>query len=273
MKQLPVFDLLRLVDSRVTPDQCKLHFAQYNGNEHPLEEFLGGRFDEWQRLQRKGNFARPFVVSMVEMYETGRWLLAGVYVPGASVPDGNDRYYPSMQPIEAFAFLSGRLVIHYEKGFRIAYPNGETSAADMYVDELMREPHSVAHFPGFKHVDLSFEDLCVVVRQNHDSWRAGLSSVAGIYLITDTTTNQLYVGAAPGQGGFWTRWPCYAASGHGDNVEIKKLLAEVGMERAKAFRFSILEICDVQAGPDEVLARESHWKRILRTRQSGLNAN
>jgi hypothetical protein len=39
------------------------------------------------------------------------------------------------------------------------------------------------------------------------------------------------------------------------------------------FRFSVLEIADINESRDEVLQRESHWKSVLLTRQHGLNAN
>jgi hypothetical protein len=36
--------------------------------------------------------------------------------------------------------------------------------------------------------------------------RGALSSVAGVYLISDTLDGRLYVGSASGQGSFWQRW-------------------------------------------------------------------
>jgi hypothetical protein len=39
------------------------------------------------------------------------------------------------------------------------------------------------------------------------------------------------------------------------------------------FRFSVLEIADINESRDEVIQRESHWKSVLLTRQHGLNAN
>ena len=111
------------------------------------------------------------------------------------------------------------------------------------------------------------------MKQSIDSWRAALSSVAGVYVISDTATGQLYVGSACGEGGIWQRWSDYAYSGHGGNKEIQALIALDGLERAKNFRYAVLEIADTHASEKDILARESHWKDVLMSREHGLNSN
>jgi len=120
-------------------------------------------------------------------------------------------------------------------------------------------------FPGFKKVDLEWPDLEIVVRQNTTSWRTALSNVAGVYLISDPTDGKLYVGSATGEGGIWARW-CQYVDGHGKNIELLQLIGNHGKERARSFRFSILEIADVHASREEIIERESHWKRVLLSR-------
>jgi hypothetical protein len=51
------------------------------------------------------------------------------------------------------------------------------------------------------------------------------------------------------------------------------LMEAEGEARVQAFRYSILELADLHDSPEEVLGRESHWKKILQTRGYGLNAN
>lgn len=121
-------------------------------------------------------------------------------------------------------------------------------------------------------MDISFEDLGFLVRSATTSWRTALSSVAGVYLISDTLTGKLYVGSATGEGGIWGRWAQYV-DGHGNNLELKRLVGTEGIARAGHFRFSVLEIADTHTGEPEVLARESHWKKVLLSRVHGLNAN
>ena len=39
------------------------------------------------------------------------------------------------------------------------------------------------------------------------------------------------------------------------------------------FKYSILEVCNMNLGNDYIIERETHWKEILLTRQFGLNRN
>lgn len=169
--------------------------------------------------------------------------------------------------------LTGRLVIDFVRSGRQSYLVAEKWAEALIVRQLLEEPLSIAEFPGFKTVNLSWDELRVIVAQALPSWRAALSSVAGVYLITDTRSGGLYVGSATGQGGLWQRWCTYADNGHGGNAELRRLLSEEGPERQRAFRYAILEIADTHASTEEVLRRESHWKTILLSRQKGLNSN
>jgi hypothetical protein len=127
--------------------------------------------------------------------------------------------------------------------------------------------------PGFRVVNLAKADLDLIVAKGLESWRTALSNVAGVYLISDTTTGKLYVGSALGAGGIWQRWCCYANDCHGGNVELKRLIEMEGRQRANAFRFTVLEIADIHASKDDILCRESLWKRVLLTRLHGHNAN
>ena len=106
-----------------------------------------------------------------------------------------------------------------------------------------------------------------------DSWRASLSNVAGVYLISDNATGKLYVGSAHGESGIWGRWAEYVENGHGNNVKLEELLDEGGAEYARNFNYAVLEVSDLLTTREEIEERESHWKEILKTRSYGLNAN
>lgn len=270
---MKLFDLLQLLAPTVTPEHCKLHLASWNGQEHPLDVFLAGDFPEWQRWQSKRNFERVYVVSLIAM-GGNRWLFAGLYRSGE--PERHEAKGMWLYPLAEEAAcreLTGRLVIDFARSGRQSYLVAENWADALAVRQLMEEPLSIAEFPGFKTVNLTWDELRVIVMQALPSWRAALSSVAGVYLITDTRSGSLYVGSATGQGGLWQRWCAYADNGHGGNAELRRLLIEEGPERQRAFRYAILEIADTHASAEEVLRRESHWKTILLSRESGLNAN
>lgn len=83
----------------------------------------------------------------------------------------------------------------------------------------------------------------------------------------------MYVGSPYGQDGIWGRWSQYSSSGHGNNKELRALINEIGAESTETFRFSILEVADIHASKNDILARESHWKRVLMASSHGFNAN
>ena len=112
-----------------------------------------------------------------------------------------------------------------------------------------------------------------VVRESNPSWKTALMNVAGIYLVTDTSTGKMYVGSAYGGDGIWQRWTAYAINGHGGNKELRTLLHEKQVDHAVHFQFSLLEICDLHSSDDYVISREVHWKNVLKTREFGLNQN
>jgi len=145
----------------------------------------------------------------------------------------------------------------------------------MAVHELRPQRLTVADFPGYASVIISKATLDIIVQQQIASWKSALSSVAGVYLITDTETGKHYVGSAYGEGGFWQRWSEYSATGHGHNKALLALLAIKSVAYASKFQFCILEIADTHASKNDVLARETHWKNALCSREShgGYNAN
>lgn len=268
-----LFSILALHDPRVTPTTSKVHLACFNGKDNPLRLYFEGKFDEWQSCQHKRNFGKPFVVSLVQLPERNRWLYVGTYaVNGDEWVEAQQQYRYATEPVQACAGLGGRLVVDFARSGRASYLLGESFGKRMSVHELRPERMHLEEFPGFKKVDLEWQDLEIIVRQNATSWRTALSNVAGVYLVSDATAGKLYVGSATGEGGIWTRW-CQYVDGHANNVELLKLISASGRYRAQAFRFSILEIADVHASREEIVERESHWKRVLLTRSHGYNAN
>lgn len=271
--ELKLFDLLRLLHPGLNAEHVKIHFAMYNGEEDPIDVYLGGRFDEWQRWQKRLNFARPHVLSLIETSQKHVWMFAGLHrsAKATNFHDGH-HYYPLIED-PSCSSLKGRLFVRFEKNFRQCYPYAENHASEIIVTELRDAPLSVARFPGFRKVDLSYEELCLINRQQIQDWTGALSSVAGVYLITDTLGNKLYVGSASGQGGIWQRWVDYATTGHGGNVELKALLGPGDVSRARHFRYAILEIADIHDDFASIIERETHWKNILLSRICGLNRN
>jgi hypothetical protein len=122
-------------------------------------------------------------------------------------------------------------------------------------------------FPGFDRLVLDHAQLQAAMReQRFASWRTALSSVLGVYLITDTRDGRQYVGKADGAESIRQRWSAYATNGHGGNVELRGL-------DPTSFRYSVLRVFDPATPTRDIGAAESHFKRALGTRDHGLNRN
>lgn len=273
-----LLSLLKSILPSINPATAKVHLAQHNGIDHPMDVYLAGQFDEWQSWQTRRNFDCDHVIGLVEMPETKKWLFTGVYdslriIRTVPTKRGTEYVY-DYRKLPEFSELEGRLILEYKKP-RANYLYLKTCLASMKVSAVLERKMTVAGFAGFKEVDISFDELKVIVSQGLESWKAALGSVAGVYLISDRTPgeHQLYVGSATGAGGLWDRWTAYSQSGHGGNVRLRELKGRRGDGFAANFRFSILEIADKHTGAEEMMRKEIHWKRRLLTRDSGLNGN
>jgi hypothetical protein len=168
---------------------------------------------------------------------------------------------------EQGAGFLGRLKLRSNYRNRTTRVNFENHYADFEVQEILREPYSGTAFPGYESIDLSFEELETLVRNDRPDWKAALESVKGVYLITDTTNGKRYVGSAYGDHGIWSRWSSYIATGHGGNVQLRALVADPSLDYCrKSFRFALLEYRPNPTPDDVIIGREEHWKRVLLSR-------
>ena len=140
--------------------------------------------------------------------------------------------------------------------------------------EVLPTPYSGELFPGYENINHDFHVLEPIFKSERPDWKAALSSIKGVYLISDTNNGKQYIGSAYGDMGIWSRWACYIGTGHGWNDELTKLINEKSIKYAREnFRFSLLEIMSMSASDDFIMARESHWKTVLLTRVFGYNKN
>ena len=277
---LRLADLIRLAGVPLgEAGDYKLHLATDPGDNPPLDAFFDGTFQRWQERQGKRNFQCPQVLSLIQL-GGDRWLFAGVWAVlgltdhGDEVqPDGWAGFTYETEPVAGLDHLVGRAVATFRRTGRQPYVWGLGLEDRLVVCEIKPTRLTVGEFPGFNDVLLPLRRLRTIVREGNPSWRAALGNVAGIYLIVDTAGGGRYVGSARGGVGLWQRWSDYAATGHGGNRELKALLRAEPPGYERNFQFTLLEVCDLDAGEEFILARESHWKRALQTREFGLNAN
>lgn len=62
-----LIQLLTSLLPSLTVPKTKVHLAQHNGLEHPMDVYLAGDFDEWQSWQSRRNFECEYVIGLVEL--------------------------------------------------------------------------------------------------------------------------------------------------------------------------------------------------------------
>lgn len=265
-------DLIKL--EGVDLNDFKIHCAT-GSNPTPMDEFLDGKFREWQEQQNNKNFECRQILSLIHD-DGSKWLFAGVYdvlgVESGTWKPGKCYLY-STREIKGLEHLVGRVMVEFRKEFRASYLNGEKFAHQLLVSSIREKRMSIGEFPGFNDVLLSRTKLCTIIREGEPSWRSPLSKIGGIYLITDTSDGRHYVGSAYGEEGIWQRWGSYVSTGNGGNKELKRLLKEKGTDHVRHFQYKLLEVCDIHSSREHILERESHWKKVLMSREFGLNRN
>ncbi len=267
--------LLNDILAIAAPEDYKLHLACWNGDCHPLDEFVAdpGNWLGWNEWRGKRNdWTRPWVLSLMEFYpKTDAWLFGGAF---EVLDRGKDKY--RLKPVAAFEKYVGRLLasFHRYKGMRGRAFKLESYLDDFAVAEILPRVYTGESFPGFERINHNFCTLEAVFHAERADWKAALENVKGVYLIVDNSNGKKYVGSAYGDAGIWSRWSCYIGTGHGWNDELVKLLGKKGRKYAREhFHFSILEVMVKSTTDDFVRSRESHWKRVLLTQEHGYNRN
>ena len=265
-------DFLKAAKVAISPHEAKVRLACWNGREHPIEVYYAGGFQAWQEHQTRRNFSCKQVLGLIDMGPS-LWMFAGVYQilncePHPKVPE---HFLYSTVLLPGQDELIGRLVVRHQRT-RQSYVWLKPEMP-LTVVEYRREKMTIGEFPGYNAVATSYSVLRIITEQQIATWHAALANIKGVYLITDTSTGKHYVGKASGNVGIWQRWCAYADNGHGGNVELKALLNHHGPDHRRYFQYSILEIADTHASDLDILARESYWMNVLKTREFGLNGS
>ena len=235
----------------------------------PLYAFERGEFKDWQEHQTKKNFGRKYILSLI-YYGKDEWLFAGVY-KSLNVKDHPNKkgFLYDTEQTEIGKEYIGKAVVLFKKTFRQSYLCLENYIDNFELIELKKEVWK-SPFPGYDNVNVSWKNLAEWIKT--DSWRTALQNQKGVYLITDTHTGKRYVGSAYGNDMLLGRWESYIKTGHGGNVELKRLPFDYIKEN---FRYTILEIFKATTDDQIIIEREKYWKDVLMTRikRFGYNDN
>lgn len=238
-------------------------------------------FMRFQSLQTHDVFGKcDYIVSFLgEENSTARFIgvfkLVGKSVGLQEQDYGNgelcySNFCYAFEEVPGFSDLCEKVVVDWGKGSR--------SWAQWFSNEMeVVEISPGIHYQSFRdYLDLilSFPELCQIINNNYSDWRVALSAVKGVYLITDASTGQLYVGSAYGDEGIWGRWRDYVrTNGHGGNKALRAIVDADPDYAVNNFRFSILMVLPKSITPEEAIRKETLYKRKLGSNSYGLNEN
>lgn len=224
-----------------------------------------------------------YLMAFAQYFPYGRefYIFGGLFRVNAVVPEviGGAGY--ELTPMPLHSEYVKRLIIKLEKPigrdlYLRKYEGLQESSLNPEIYELARDT-KLGPFPGFQNVRLRHRELQRIFANDEPSWRDALSSVKGVYVITDLSDGRLYVGSASGEAsGLWQRWRGYAHLRNlsGGNKEFENVKGNLGGQHiVDNFQYSILEIFDPKTKTETILLREAFWKSALDSRAHGMNWN
>ena len=135
-------------------DDYKIHFARWNSEIEPLDEWVQDRaaWQGWQKYYpNKNDFNRTFIFSLMKFYhEEDTWLFGGIFRVIALHEDQNctNGHYYEVELTPALKAFIGRLKLHYSYRAKATRVNLKNRYNDFEVAEILREPYSGHSFPG-----------------------------------------------------------------------------------------------------------------------------
>jgi hypothetical protein len=256
-------------------DNTKIRFnLMFYGNWNPIEIFKNNKQDillagqywnyKTKKSYKEGQVAIGFIrIDRKEDY----WLLfhVGRITKDLNQLEGVGYEYETLHEYEKYF---GRLVVKYANSCQAMIRNANSVINECEIHQILPGIFDNDIFPGYDKVNITWGELSRVI--DKEAWKTALQNQKGVYLITDTLDGKMYVGSAYGDEMILGRWKAYIKTGHGGNVELKKL----SFDRIKEnFKYSILDIFKSNADDKVIIERESYWKNILNTRIFGYNIN
>lgn len=276
-----LYDLLRR--HQIDAERERVYLMRHRDQAYPLINYVGSALlTLYQARQAMALEVGGWIVAFYG-HTPGHALLLGIWRIRAVIPaahavaqgllddsfeppaERNQGFYHELEELTLLAAYQRRLEVRWG-GAAISWRRVLRSGND-YPIRLCDPP---VPFSGVENASLIMAELRIALQDL--AWQKGLASVCGVYLIYDGDSKQHYVGAAYGKEGILQRWAEYARNGHGDTVELKRILTAFP-NRVYGFRITLLESFPRSRGDTHILEREGYWKIALGSRTIGLNRN
>lgn len=272
------------------PNKTKVKFNMHGGEDSSIsawdsllddnQEWIN--LNAWKKKQANNNLNHAdYLLAFAQYYPYGPqyYIFGGMYKVEKIIPEVfNDVGY-KLTLLDKYVEYRKRLIIKLDHpiGRDIYNKPYETVQKDFNPEIYEIAPDTkLGAFPGYSKVLLSHKDLQTIIKQESPEWKNALSCVKGVYCITDTSTGELYIGSATGDaGGIWQRWSAYANVKNltGGNKAFEEIKINGDNYIIDNFTYSILEIFDMRTKREDIIERESYWKRVFQTIKFGMNNN
>ena len=221
------------------PERTKVKFNMNAGDsKYPAWDFLirGEEDPDWIKInahkkkQANNNLNHAdYLLAFAQYYPYGSnyYIFGGMYKVEMILPEVFDQTGYKLILLPNFADYRKRLIIRLEQPIsRNIYNKPYTTVQRDFNPEVYELAPStkLGAFPGYNNVLLTHKDLQSIMRMEAPEWKTALSSVKGVYCITDKSNGQLYIGSASGTGGIWQRWSAYVILLENNNVQILRIL-------------------------------------------------
>lgn len=281
-------DFMRVPEPSLT--KIKLNIRAGIGGAAAWDLLLAEDPEEWLDMTRhreahqNNNMGNAeYVLAFAQYYPYGPqyFIFGGFFHVAPSVPEviGGKGY--DLELLDEYSEYIKRLIIKLEQPvgrdlYLRRYDRIQDSKLSPEVYEIAPDT-KLGTFPGYQNVRLRHAEMQRIISNDEPSWKDALSSVKGVYVITDLSDGRQYVGSASGEAnGLWQRWSGYAHLKNltGGNKELNRMRDELGDAHiVNNFQYSILEIFDPKTKAETILQRESFWKLALDSRRHGMNLN
>ena len=216
-------ELTRLMGDLNDDKKYRFHLAKTTPKGNRPIDALAKSEDAWlgwqvYRGNAKERFTVDYIVSFAQI-SGNKFLFGGIF----QITSRASKKY-KVKYLEKHNDLIGRLILDYRGKnsratvFKPSYIYKNSRIAGIHECRFKGEP-----FISFEEINHDFNAIEIIIKNDLPDWKVALSSVSGVYLITDKKSGKHYIGSAYGSQGILGRWRSYVNNFHGYNDDLVEL--------------------------------------------------